>query len=249
MGIRCASCGYDNDPTRVYCHNCGKKLERGAAVAAPPTGFTHPTDAVKMRRPRAAFPWGKYFAFLLKLCVVGFLSGAVVLALLPPRDLPPAVAGDEDVAQRLSGLVSDASEADSARSFAVSTADLQRWLAAAAEFQGTSGVLALDPRRIYLVPSSGRFRLGLEFALPAEKAVFMEGEYVLVRSGNGYTLEPSKYCIGRLPLPAFLGYPIERQFDGLKEVLAVPLGQLAKASFIEVGPETVSLRWPGRQSP
>lgn len=249
MGIRCASCGYDNDPTRVYCHSCGTKLERGAVVAPPPTGFTHPTDAVRMKRPRAALPWGRYFAFLLKLCAVGLLLGAVVLALLPPRNVPPAVPGDEDVAERLSGLVSDASEADSARSFAVPAADLQRWLAAAVKFQGTTGVLALDPRRIYLVPSNGRFRLGLELGLPAEKAVFMEGEYVPVRVGNGYTLQPAGYCIGRLPLPVFLGYPVERQFDGLKEALAVPLGQLAKASFIEVGPETVSLRWPGRQSP
>ncbi len=249
MGIRCASCGYDNDPTRVYCHSCGTKLERGAVVAPPPTGFTHPTDVVKMKRARAGLPWAKYFAFLLKLCAVGFLLGAVVLALLPPRNLPPAVPGDEGVAERLSGLISDASEADSARSFAVPAADLQRWLAAAVKFQGTTGVLALDPRRIYLVPSNGRFRLGLELGLPAEKAVFMEGEYVPVRAGNGYTLRPAKYCIGRLPLPVFLGYPVERQFDGLKEALAVPLGQLAKASFIEVGPETVSLRWPGRQSP
>jgi hypothetical protein len=202
-----------------------------------------------MKRARAGLPWAKYFAFLLKLCAVGFLLGAVVLALLPPRNLPPAVPGDEGVAERLSGLISDASEADSARSFAVPAADLQRWLAAAVKFQGTTGVLALDPRRIYLVPSNGRFRLGLELGLPAEKAVFMEGEYVPVRAGNGYTLRPAKYCIGRLPLPVFLGYPVERQFDGLKEALAVPLGQLAKASFIEVGPETVSLRWPGRQSP
>ncbi|MFM8656185.1 MAG: hypothetical protein ACKOD5_03520 [Chthoniobacterales bacterium] len=249
MGIRCASCGYDNDPTRVYCHSCGKKLERGSVVAAPPTGFTHPTDAAKMRRPRAALPWGKYFAFLLKLCILGALIGAIVLALLPPHNLPAPVTGDDDLAQRLSGLVSDASQADSARSFAVPASDLQRWLVAMVKFQGTTGVLALDPRRVYVVPSNGRFRLGLELGLPAEKAVFMEAEYVPVRDGNGYTLQPAKYCIGRLPLPAFLGYPVERQFDGLKEALAVPLAPLAKASFIEVAPETVSLRWSGTQNP
>ncbi|MFM8458319.1 MAG: hypothetical protein ACKOB0_05160, partial [Chthoniobacterales bacterium] len=105
------------------------------------------------------------------------------------------------------------------------------------------------PRRVYVVPSNGRFRLGLELGLPAEKAVFMEAEYVPVRAGSGYTLQPAKYRIGRLPLPAFLGYPVERQFGGLREALAVPLGQLATASFIEVGPETVSLRWPGTRNP
>lgn len=202
-----------------------------------------------MKRPRVPLPWGKYFAFLLKLCVLGALVGAIVLALLPPHNLPAPVTGDEELAERISGLIGDASEAGSARSFAIPASDLQSWLVTMVKFQGMTGVLALDPRRVYVLPSDGRFRLGIELGLPAEKAVFMEGEYVPVRAGNGYTLQPAKYCIGRLPLPSFLGYPVERQFQGLKEALAVPLGHLAKASFIEVSPKTVSLRWSGTRNP
>jgi hypothetical protein len=72
---------------------------------------------------------------------------------------------------------------------------------------------------------------------------------VPVRAGAGYILQPAGYAIGRLPLPVLLGYPVERQFDGLRNALAVPLGQLAKASFIEITPESVSLRWSGSESP
>ncbi|MFM8459652.1 MAG: zinc-ribbon domain-containing protein, partial [Chthoniobacterales bacterium] len=28
--MHCAGCGYENDATRVYCHNCGSKLEGGS---------------------------------------------------------------------------------------------------------------------------------------------------------------------------------------------------------------------------
>jgi hypothetical protein len=248
MGIRCSSCGFDNDATRVYCHNCRGKLERGG-VTPPPTGFTHPTDAAKMKRPRTAIPWGKYFGFFLKLCILAALAAALVLALMRPDNIPEPVAGDEDLAQRLSGLVTDASGAGSARSFAIPASDLQRWLASVVRLQGSSGTLALDPRRIYFVPSNGRIRLGLELGLPWAASLFMEGEYVPVRAGAGYILQPAGYAIGRLPLPVLLGYPVERQFDGLRNALAVPLGQLAKASFIEITPESVSLRWSGSESP
>lgn len=249
MGLRCAGCGHDNDPTRVYCHDCGVKLERGSAAAPTPTGFTHPTDVLKMKGPRAATPWGKYFGFLLKLAVLAGLVAVVAFALMPPDNIPAPVEGDDNVARRISDLVSDASSADSARSFALPAADLQRWLASVVKFEGSTGLLALDPRRVYIVPSDGRFRLGLEVGLPAEMSVFMEGEYVPVRAGEGYSLRPVGYSIGKLHLPVAFGYPVERQFAGLRDALAVPLGQLAEASFIGIAPDAVSLRWSGSQSP
>jgi len=249
MGIRCAGCGYDNDPTRVYCHNCGVKLERGGAAPPAPTGFTHPTDVGKMKRPRAPILWGKYFGFLVKLAVLAALAAALVLALMRPDNIPAPVEGDENLAQRLSGLVGDASESNAPRSFTVPASDVQRWLASAVKFEGSGGVVALDPRRVYLVPSEGRFRVGLELGLPAAASVFMEGEYVPVRAGDGYTLQPVAYSIGKLPLPVLFGYPVERQLDGLRKALALPLGQLAKASFIGIAPEAVMLSWSGSQSP
>ena len=88
MGLRCTSCGYDNDPTRVYCHSCGTRLERGGQAPPPPTGFTHPTDIHKMKKPRQPVEWGKYFGALLRLVVLSGLIAAVVLALLPRAICP-----------------------------------------------------------------------------------------------------------------------------------------------------------------
>lgn len=202
-----------------------------------------------MKRLRAPLPWAKYFGFLLKLCILAALLASIALALLPPRNVPPPVTGDESVAQRLSGLVRDASEADSARSFAIPSIDLQKWLASVVQLKSSGGLLTLDPRRFYATPSNGNLRLGLELALPAEYSVFLEGEYMPIRAGNGYSLQPLRYSIGRLPLPVLLGYPVERQFNGLSEALAVPLAQLARASFIEIAPDQISLGWPGAQRP
>jgi hypothetical protein len=85
----------------------------------------------------------------------------------------------------------------------------------------------------------------LEVNLAGVTAIFFEGDYAPVRGGNGYTLEPRRYSVGRLPLPVLLGWPVQKQLDGLGEALTGPLGQLSRASYIGVSPETVTLRWSG----
>ena len=29
--LTCGQCGYENEPERVYCHNCGTKLDRSVS--------------------------------------------------------------------------------------------------------------------------------------------------------------------------------------------------------------------------
>ena len=249
MGIRCAGCGYDNDPTRVYCHNCGVKLERGAAATAAPTGFTHPTDVKKMKRPRTPLPWGRYFAFFLKLCTFAAVAAVFTAAFLPPRDVPPPVDADTNLAERLSALVSDASSAGSPRSFAVPAADVSRWLATVVKFASPDGSVRIDPKRVYAVQGDGTIRIGLETSLLGAADLYFEGDYAPVSNGAGYSLQPVRYSIGRLPLPVVLGWPVERQLAGLGDALAVPLSQLATASHIGVAPDQLTLRWAGTTAP
>lgn len=243
MGLRCASCGYENDPTRVYCHSCGTKLERVASAAAPPTGFTHPTDALKMKKPRAPLAGVKYVTTLGKLVLLAALAAAVVLAFLPPSDVPPPVAADEGLSGRLAGLLDDASSSREPRAFALPAADINRWLVSGVALQSVDAPLKLRPQRVYAVPGNGDVRVGLELVWPGVGRVFLEGDYAPVRKAGGYTLEPRGYSIGRLRLPVLLGWPVQRQMDGLAEALAGPLGQFARASHIGIDPESVALRW------
>ncbi|MGA1539883.1 MAG: zinc ribbon domain-containing protein [Chthoniobacterales bacterium] len=244
MALLCASCGYENDPTRVYCHNCGVRLERGN-VAPPPTGFTHPTDVAKMRKPRQPVAWGRYFSALFKVAFLAVLVAAVVLALLPPLDVPDPVEPDENLASRLGSLLNDAATSPEARAFGLPAGDINRWLVSSVALQGAGGTIQLQPERLYAVPENGQVRVGLEVNLAGVTAIFFEGDYAPVRGGNGYTLEPRRYSVGRLPLPVLLGWPVQKQLDGLGEALTGPLGQLSRASYIGVSPEMVTLRWSG----
>lgn len=247
MGLRCASCEYDNDPTRVYCHSCGTRLERGAQAPPPPTGYMHPTDVAKMKKPRDPVAWGRYFGGMVRFLILAGLVGVVVLALLPPRDLPGAVAPDAALAERLTSLVAVSAQAEGTRAFSVPAADINTWLVSsvALQPQGES-MIRLDPQRVYAVPGEGEVRVGLETKLPPGLPVYFEGRYAPVPAGEGTVLVARSFSVGRLPLPSVTGMLVQRQFDSLFAALAAPLDELASASHIGLTPESVTLRWSGR---
>lgn len=242
MALRCASCGHDNDPTRVHCHSCGTRLERGNAAPAP-TGYTHPTDVAKMKNPGQPAAWGRYFSALVKVAALALMVAAVALALLPPYEVPPPVEPDDNLVTRLNGLLNDSSSAPDARSFGLPAADVNRWLVSSVQLHGSDGPVKLRPERLYAVPGEGQVRVGLEVALPGAGQVFFEGDYAPVREGSGYTLQPRRYSVGRLPVPVLLGWPVQKQLDGLAAALDGPLDRLARASYIGITPDMVTLRW------
>jgi hypothetical protein len=245
MGLRCANCSYDNDPTRVYCHSCGLRLERGGQSAPPPSGFTHPTDVAKMKKPRQPLEWGKYAGALVRLLVLAGLVAVVVLALLPPRDVPPPTAPDKVLADRLSSLVAASAVADGTRAFSVPAPDIGTWLVSSVVLKEQESMIKLKPERVYAVPGNGEVRVGVETTLPMGWHLYFEGCYEPTPEDGGYGLTPRRFSIGRLPLPWVAGLLAQRQLDSLSEALAEPLGQLARASHIGITPETVTLRWSG----
>lgn len=198
-----------------------------------------------MKKPRQPVEWGKYFAGLVRLAVLGGLVAAVVLALLPPRDLPPPVASDRALAQRLSSLVSASAEAGGTRAFSVPAADMNQWLVSSVALEAGDGLYRLPPERVYAVPGDGEVRVGVETKLPAGLKLYFEGLFAPVPEGPGSGLQARGYSVGRLPLPSAAGLLVQRQFDNLGQALAEPLGQLARARHIGITPEEVTLRWSG----
>lgn len=248
MGLLCPSCSFDNDPTRVFCHNCGIRLERGGYTPAPPTGFTTPAEVAAFKKKRRPIPWGRYVGALVRLVILVSLAAAVALAFLPPHDVPPAVASDPDLVKRVSALIDDSATADSARSFSVPSSDVQVWLSSGVVFKSSAGgVFSMEPERVYAVPDDNMIRVGLIVRLPLEVPLYYEADYVPVRQADGYRLEAKRFSVGRLPLPPLVDVLVSRQLEGIAGALSRPLSQLAGASHIDVTPQTITLRWAGRQ--
>lgn len=249
MNITCAACGYENDPTRVYCHSCGQKLERGeSAASALPGGFTPPASAsaAKVRRRGPSRPWGSYFYALVKLAILAAVAGMVWVAFLRPENLPAPMEADDVRAEKMTETLGRAASSPGSVAFKFSAADVSKWFVSSAHFKAAQSSLLLRPVRVYAVPGDGVVRVGIEAELPAgELRLFFEGDYAPVREGGAYVLRPVRYSVGRLILPVYLGWPVERQLGGLADALAGPLALLARASDINVAPEAVTLRWSG----
>jgi hypothetical protein len=248
MGLLCPSCRFDNDSTRVFCHNCGIRLKRGGHTPAPPTGFTTPAEVAAFKTKRRPVPWGQYLGAFLRLVILGGLAAVVVLAFIPPHDVPPAVAPDPDLMKRVTALIDDSSTADSVRSFSVPSSDVQVWLSSGVTFKSSvGGMFSMEPERIYAVPADNMIRVGLIVRLPLDVPLYFEADYVPVRQADGYRLEAKRSSMGRLPLPPLVQVLVSRQLEGIAGALSGPLGQLSRASHIAVTPQKITLRWGGRQ--
>lgn len=212
-------------------------------MAAPPTGFTPAAEITLARTRKSSVRWRAYISALVKLLIFGVVAGLVVMALLPPQNVPPRLASDENLATRLNGLIEDSAGATGARAFSVPAVDASVWLATMVRMPSGSEASLLKPERLYLVPGEGEGLVGLECTLPLGLNVYFEGVYAPEPSGRGTTLVPRRYSIGRLPLPGVSGYLVQRQFDGLASALQGALHPLSQASQINVTPQTITLRW------
>ncbi|HME88588.1 MAG TPA: zinc ribbon domain-containing protein [Chthoniobacterales bacterium] len=85
----CTECQRENEPERIYCHNCGERLDRSAVVAqqkAPDPQETHRRLQKMLGPPNMA---RRRFVAIGKLALAAAVAAALVEIALPP-DLPPA---------------------------------------------------------------------------------------------------------------------------------------------------------------
>jgi len=89
--LPCEQCGYNNEPERVYCHNCGSKLDRSLLPKAAETAQEHP-DKVKKRIAKMTNPksgsFGREVKTLIKVAFFSALLACILLAIQKPADLP-----------------------------------------------------------------------------------------------------------------------------------------------------------------
>ena len=85
----CPECRRENEPERIYCHDCGARLDRSVLAKAPQK--TEDPNATQ-RRVKSMFDPGralmkKRFFDISKL-VLGALAAAAVIQMIRPPDLP-----------------------------------------------------------------------------------------------------------------------------------------------------------------
>ena len=94
--LPCDQCGYANEPERVYCHNCGSKLDRSLLPKAAEKAQRSPEKVrkhiEKMTNPRSG-GFGREIRALFKVAIFSALLAVVLLVIQKPINVPEVQKG------------------------------------------------------------------------------------------------------------------------------------------------------------
>jgi hypothetical protein len=91
--LPCEQCGYLNEPERVYCHNCGAKLDRSLLPKGEEKKRESPEKArkriTKMTNPQANWLW-RELKTLVQVMLYSVVTAAIILIAQAPHGVPDA---------------------------------------------------------------------------------------------------------------------------------------------------------------
>jgi hypothetical protein len=193
--LTCAQCGYENEPERVYCHNCGTKLDRSVL---PKETVSQQENLAKARRrikkmtnPGQGVALVKTFIHTL---IWSALVAIVYLMLSPPRDLPTKQ--DESNATVITGDIDTANESRASQTLQFTQADLSSHLRN--RIKGKPGPIpGLELKRPYVQLEEGKTTIGMEQSLWGY-SLYPSIQYQVTVENGTWKPEKVGFRVGRL---------------------------------------------------
>jgi hypothetical protein len=255
-GITCPSCGHANEPTRVFCHNCGVRLPREEKVIAQVSETNRAATATanalrqgKLPKPSRTIDWsgllGSAIASTVKLAILGAVLAAVLLALRPPKDLPTLLPPNPDLVVRGDAQLERFTEPGSTGILSANPEQINTYLQTKIALRSEIRLLGWSGENPYLFIrlGDGHFTLGNQFTLLGHPIVLQTDFRLSTEPDGQQTLRVVGGSIGSLPLPAWIFSSGLRWFEPVREALQSQLTVLASAKSASVTPEGARLSW------
>jgi hypothetical protein len=104
--IKCVECGFENETQRIYCHNCGTKLDR--SLLPPDVGRVESAErrAKRVRRmvnPKPG-PVDTVVVPAIKSLLFAAIAAGLILMARPPSALPKMPTKEESIEARVLGI-------------------------------------------------------------------------------------------------------------------------------------------------
>jgi hypothetical protein len=244
--LQCKECEYQNEPERVYCHNCGAKLDRSVLPKEEQIRRESP-DRARKRIMKMTNPAGsvvrRELGALVKTVICAVLVAMVIQALRPPANLPPA---KSDALPRLiASDLGDLAESPVPRQGSFTEDELNNYLRT--KTVSKSGVPGAEFKRIYLDLEPGTARIGVEKAIYGY-SIYM-GALYRVETNNGVFVPINiGGNIGRLPIhPLIMERVAPLMFGSLAEAMQREIGLLKKMQTLVIGKDQVVMTSKGKK--
>ena len=250
--IKCSQCGHENDPTRVFCQECGARLERGAG--------DEPTISAPTKVPAESRFRGRAAATGLAATIFGFVRGLVSTAILAailaaliqmarqPEDVPPAQAANEVQAGQLLHTVQVLSGSNYARTIDISQAQANNYLAASIvpDPATSNSIFRADFSRAFVVIRSGELKFFVEqrlFGWPIYMYLITAPE-----AAGKASLRVTGGGIGRMPISPRLMPLLEGIMRPVIASTSEAVTVLESADEILFTPSMAKLSWKARKT-
>jgi hypothetical protein len=236
----CPECRRENEPERIYCHDCGARLDRSALAKAPPKG----EDVKETRRrlktmldPQRAKM--RLMFFKVSKLILGALATAAVVQMILPPDVPPRAKTGEFPPQ-INLDLENAAMNHGVAPMKYTEAQVNAYLGSALKSKQAALSTLLQFERAFVSFDEAVCRITAErsiygfsfFTSTSAKVTVQNG--AVIASNNGGS-------IGRLPVHPFIMKYGDLLFNDLWTALDREKKAVAKMNAIEFHPQTVVL--------
>ena len=206
--LACPECRRDNEAERIYCHDCGARLDR-SALASFKTGKKETSEELH-KRMRGMFSQRRVRARLLffkiaKLLLIACASAAAVEILIPP-DVPPLVKS-EGFPPQINLSLETLTESRQPQAMRFSEEGVNAYLANALKRKMNKlNHPLIGFERALVAFTEGNCRVIIERSIFGY-SIFTSGDYAVQIEGGKVTASPKSGEIGRMPIdPKMMSY-------------------------------------------
>ena len=238
--LACAACGHQNEPERVYCHNCGQKLDRtllpkGQEVAVE-SDAKRRRRVQKMMHPRR--PIGAVLKTAISVLVFAALVAAVFLYFQQPAGIPDtkAMIPDRNAGELYQSLMA----APQAASITLTEEELNYFLKSTLK-PADSSVPGVKFERAFTRIGNGTISVTVERSAWGGLPMFSSTTYAVRNSESGVRFEPIGVYFGRLGADPRIPYAPGLGLGGVQKALEKEIGQFGRLAFVEAREVTVQV--------
>ena len=199
--LACPECRRDNEAERIYCHDCGARLDR-SVLAGHKNGKMETAEELH-KRMRGMFSQRRVRARLLffkiaKLLLIACASAAVVEILIPP-DVPPLVKS-EGFPPQINLSLETLTESRQPQAMRFSEEGVNAYLANALKRKMNKlNHPLIGFERALVGFTEGNCRVIIERSIFGY-SIFTSGDYAVQIEGGKVTASPKSGAIGRMPI-------------------------------------------------
>ncbi len=247
--LLCKECKYENEPERVYCHNCGAKLDRSLLPPEAVPTRRDPADlqrqVQKLMKPTSVrlVQRVKHFAFSLLL---GAVFAALIVAARPPADVPTLTEVQLDNARQIDAELQTLIDARVARTVAYTEDEVNAYLKGSIRpKKNQDTVIGLKFEQLFVRFRDGNVCGVTERMSLMDYPLFISTEHRVAIRGGKLITEPVGARLGRLPLPAVAVKPLEALYAPAQAAARSDRKLLEQLGGIAIRKGQVQLTSPG----